>query len=200
MIIKTKNYLFGFAGSGKTTCIIEALSNVAKDANVAILDADGVSNLPKYKSSLFVEASKICKEKWDFVVIDSLTVLAKNVERKICKEQNLTSIDELPFGKGSKMVADKVLTFLYSLDTQHLITVGHCKFDYQETDGKTHKIKSIIGNKGIFDVIQTEFDTVAYFKNKNVHFSKTYFKYNKNRVFENETVSITDYIKVLLSI
>lgn len=197
--MKTRSFIYGYAGSGKTTSLLQAINSL-QGLNVCIYDVDGSGRFAGYESPYYVSPKHITEGVWDIVVVDSITVLYNHAERKFCREKGISCADEVPYGKGHKEVAAKVMNFINGIQTEHLILVGHCKTEYIETDLKTHKVKSIFLNKNIADSVITEYDTVAYFKNGNLGFTKKYGQYCKSRVTRAECMQISDYINTLINL
>ena len=131
--------LYGAPKVGKTT----ALSQL-KDC--LIIDTEGGANMIEgYIESVsnraeLIELLKQAKEghEYKYVAIDTIDKVATWAEKAVCEEENVSSVQDLAFGKGFGMVREKVLNTVHFLKEifPHVIIIGHRKWARAIVDSK----------------------------------------------------------------
>ena len=131
--------LYGAPKVGKTT----ALSQL-KDC--LIIDTENGANMIEgYIESVgnraeLIELLKQAKEghEYKYVAIDTIDKVATWAEKAVCEEENVSSVQDLAFGKGFGMVREKVLNTVHFLKEifPHVIIIGHRKWARAIVDSK----------------------------------------------------------------
>ena len=131
--------LYGAPKVGKTT----ALSQLD---NCLIIDTEGGANMVEgYVESIdnreeLIELLKQAQDGHDYkyVAIDTIDKIATWAEQAVCKEESVSAVQDLAFGKGFGLVREKVLNTVGILKTifPHVIIIGHRKWARAVVDSK----------------------------------------------------------------
>ena len=115
------------------------------------------------KTLLEIKDSKDVKYK--YIAIDTIDKVAEWAERRVCEEENVTSIADLAFGKGYGLVREKVSKTVshFKEVAEHLIIVGHRKVAYAVTEGNPIVIPESLDLTGkLKNVIMSTCDAIGY--------------------------------------
>ena len=131
--------LYGAPKVGKTT----ALSQLD---NCLIIDTEcGANMVEGYVESIdnreeLIELLKQAQDGHDYkyVAIDTIDKIATWAEQAVCKEESVSAVQDLAFGKGFGLVREKVLNTVGILKTifPHVIIIGHRKWARAVVDSK----------------------------------------------------------------
>ena len=134
--IPVKIVLMGVPGVGKTTL-------AAQFPNPIFLDVEQSTTRMKPQparlpnTTSYSEAKKqvgqILNMGHDYktLVIDSLSVLENLIEENVCASNNVSSIEDLPYGRGYKLVEEEIRKLLDFLDrivnekNMNIVLIGH---------------------------------------------------------------------------
>ena len=115
------------------------------------------------KTLLEIKDSKDVKYK--YIAIDTIDKVAEWAERRVCEEENVTSIADLAFGKGYGLVREKVSKTVSAFKevAEHLIIIGHRKVAYAVTEGNPIVIPESLDLTGkLKNIIMSTCDAIGY--------------------------------------
>jgi len=131
--------LYGAPKVGKTTAL-------SKLDDCLIIDTEGGANMIEgYVESVKNRAELIALLKeaqegheYKYVAIDTIDRIATWADKAVCEEENVSAVQDLPFGKGFGLVREKVLNTIHFLKEifPHVIIIGHRKWARAIVDGK----------------------------------------------------------------
>ena len=134
-----KMLLYGAPKVGKTTALSQLkdclIIDTEKGANMiegyveSVNSRDDLINLLK-------EAQQ--GHEYKYAAIDTIDKIAEWAEKSVCKEENVSSIVDLAYGKGFSMVREKVLNTVDAISTlfDYTIIIGHRKWARAVVDSK----------------------------------------------------------------
>ena len=103
--------------------------------------------------------------KYKYIAIDTVDKVAEWAERRVCEEENVSSIADLAFGKGYGLVREKVAKTIshFKEVAEHLIIIGHRKVAYAVTEGNAIVVPESLDLTGkLKNVIMAGCDAVGY--------------------------------------
>jgi hypothetical protein len=131
--------LYGAPKVGKTTALSELDDCLIIDTEGGADMIEGYVETVKNRGDL-IELLKSAQEGHDYkyVAIDTIDKVATWAEKAVCEEENVSSVQDLAFGKGFGLVREKVLNTVQILKEifPHVIIVGHRKWARAVVDSK----------------------------------------------------------------
>ena len=170
--VPPKMVIYGTHGIGKSTFAADpTFSPVFIDIEGGLknIKAPKLSKVENF--DMFLEqVSELIKEEHEFktVVIDSLDWLEKLIEESVCKEFGVSSILEVPFGKGyskCRVVLSEVLKLLELLNQKNImiILLAHAKIQtFAPPTSESYDRYSLKLNDKISDKIQEWCDLLGF--------------------------------------
>ena len=131
--------LYGAPKVGKTTMLSQLenclIIDTEQGANMVEGYIESVNNRDELMS-LLKDASD--GHDYTYVAIDTIDKIAIWAEKAVCKEENVSAIQDLAFGKGFAMARDKVLNTVKYLRQifPHVIIIGHRKWAQSVVESK----------------------------------------------------------------
>ena len=131
--------LYGAPKVGKTTALSELDDCLIIDTEGGADMIEGYVETVKNRGDL-IELLKSAQEGHDYkyAAIDTIDKVALWAEKAVCEEENVSSIQDLAFGKGFGLVREKVLNTVQILKEifPHVIIIGHRKWARAVVDSK----------------------------------------------------------------
>ncbi len=168
--------LFGATKVGKTTQIVEFqnwLKTHAPTATSMILDTEkgtdpieqkkirtSITNLDELKE--YIAHGK--QNKVDYLVLDTLDIVAEWIEKLVCETHAVETIGDLAFGKGYGIVREKVMKVINHLKDccDHLIVIGHRKKTLIGSDSVEVNVSSLDFSGKLKNVLCADADAIGY--------------------------------------
>lgn len=180
--------VYGTEGIGKTTFAASAPNPVfldIEDGRQSVADSDGwnIASFDECMEALGV----LYTENHDFqtVVIDSLDWLERLIWEKVCRDQNVKSIEDIGYGKGYVQAANYWLQFIEGMDALReekgmiSIRLAHSIIQrFDPPDGEPYDRYQIKLHKTASGLIRENSDIVG-FCNYHVSIVKTEVGFNK---------------------
>ena len=105
------------------------------------------------------------EENYKYIALDTIDNVADWAEYSVCKEENVSAVQDLPFGKGFGLVRQKVMNTIdaFAKVTDHLIIIGHRKVAYSVADGSNIVIPESLDLTGkTKNLIMSKCDAIGY--------------------------------------
>lgn len=188
-----KIFIFGYPKTGKST----AFSQID---GATYVDLDNGLNFIKTAEINKVQAISEVKP-CDTVILDSITRLQYLSDRHICTKENVDSISDIAYGKGTKassMLTIKTLEKIQTLSVKNMIVIGHCSLAHLSKDTGSKTVKQIKLHNDTMDYIASYFDCIAYFENQTVYFDKSKAtRVGGCRFTDKQNMNINDFIALI---
>jgi len=122
--------LYGAPKVGKTTMLSKLDDCLVIDTEQGGNMLDGYFETVDSKDELLqFYASAAEGHEYKYFALDTIDKLVNWIERDVCREFDIESINDLPFGKGFGLVRERVMNNIKKLRSlcDHLIIIGHRK-------------------------------------------------------------------------
>lgn len=158
--------LFGQSKVGKTTAL-------AKLEDCLILDTEkgtdlitalkvNVNSLKELDS--YMIALLKAEKKYKYLALDTIDNLVIWFEKKVCKENGVTTIGDIPYGAGFGAVRDLTMTYISRLQklAPHVILIGHRKKTIIGTETIEVSTSSLDLSGKLKNVLMAECDAIGF--------------------------------------
>ena len=115
--------------------------------------------------NMLIEIKDSKDVKFKYIALDTVDKIAEWAERRVCEEENVSSIADLAFGKGYGLMREKVAKTIshFKEVAEHLIIIGHRKVAYAVTEGNPIVIPESLDLTGkLKNVIMAGCDAIGY--------------------------------------
>lgn len=166
-----KIVIYGVPGVGKTTFAAAAPAPIFADLEHGSENFD-VTRFPAINTfdSLIEAVGYLYSENHEFktFVLDSMSVAERLANEKVCRDQNVNSIEDIGYGKGHVMASEEIQSLLRGLDAlvakgMNVIVVCHSivtRFD--DPAGDSYDTYDIVLSKRITPLVKQWADTVLF--------------------------------------
>lgn len=161
----------GVEGVGKTTFASKAPKPVYADLELgsSSLNVDRFDGLASFDDLLNCIAELYeTKHPYKTFVVDSASIVEQWIQRKVCDDEGVKSVEEIPYGKGFGLAAEYFKTFLQGLDALvdkglNVIVICHTVVRrVDEPTGDSYDTYDIALNKRIAPMVKQWADTVLF--------------------------------------
>lgn len=131
--------LYGAPKVGKTTALSQLEDCLIIDTEQGANMIEGYVHSVNTREDLIVllkEASD--GHEYKYVALDTIDKIAEWAEEAVCREEQVSAIQDLAYGKGFSMVREKVLNTIKAMKNifPHVIVIGHRKWARAVVDSK----------------------------------------------------------------
>tara|TARA_R100001530_G_scaffold119459_1_gene86637 strand:- start:291 stop:962 length:672 start_codon:yes stop_codon:yes gene_type:complete len=131
--------LYGAPKVGKTTVLSQLKDCLIIDTEQGANMIEGYVEEANSREEL-INILKEAKDghEYKYVAIDTIDKVADWAEKAVCREESVTAIADLAYGKGFALVREKVLNTIKAMKAifPHVIVIGHRKWARAVVDSK----------------------------------------------------------------
>ena len=159
--------LYGAPKVGKTTTLSQLDDCLIVDTEKGSHMVDGTIAECHSREDLISLLEELIdrKDKFKYIALDTIDNIADWADFSVCKEENVSAVQDLPFGKGFGLVRQKVMNTIdaFSKVTDHLIIIGHRKVAYAVADGSNIVVPESLDLTGkTKNLIMSKCDAIGY--------------------------------------
>ena len=158
--------LYGAPKVGKTTMLSKLddclIIDTEQGANMVEGYIESVNNREELMA-LLKDATE--GHEYTYVALDTIDKVADWAEKAVCKEESVSAIQDLAFGKGFAMARDKVLNTVKYLRQifPHVIIIGHRKWAQSVVESKAMVQPESLDLTGkLKNMIMADSDAIGY--------------------------------------
>lgn len=163
--------VYGVPGIGKTTFASHAPSAliVQLEKGAHRLNCAKTSHVKSFEEFLRFLWEVKDNDKYETIVLDSLDALERLATLKICKEEGVAKISDVPYGRGWAMVGDLMNNVLEKLDViqecgKNIILIAHSKLEKvsSPTEGEFSRYNIEMGGQSAKTSFQKWSDMIIF--------------------------------------
>ena len=157
--------LYGAPKVGKTTMLSKLDDCLVIDTEQGGNMLDGYFETVDSKDELLqFYASAAEGHEYKYFALDTIDKLVSWIERDVCREFDIESINDLPFGKGFGLVRERVMNNIKKLRSlcDHLIIIGHRKTASPIDNSTAIEPESLDLSGKLKNMVMAQADAIGY--------------------------------------
>ena len=157
--------LYGAPKVGKTTMLSKLDDCLVIDTEQGGNMLDGYFETIDTKDELLqFYASAAEGHEYKYFALDTIDKLVNWIERDVCREFDIESINDLPFGKGFGLVRERVMNNIKKLRSlcDHLIIIGHRKTASPIDNSTAIEPESLDLSGKLKNMVMAQADAIGY--------------------------------------
>lgn len=157
--------LYGAPKVGKTTMLSKLDDCLVIDTEQGGNMLDGYFETVDSKDELLqFYASAAEGHEYKYFALDTIDKIVNWIERDVCREFDIESINDLPFGKGFGLVRERVMNNIKKLRSlcDHLIIIGHRKTASPIDNSTAIEPESLDLSGKLKNMVMAQADAIGY--------------------------------------